>query len=113
MSTCIEHIDKPWGYEELIEVNDRYVVKKLFMTKGNQCSYQYHEQKCETITVLEGELVIVGENTEIVLKPFESMTIRPTEPHRMAARSCDCLYMECSTTELDDVVRLQDDYGRN
>jgi hypothetical protein len=51
-------IDKPWGYEELLECNDKYVVKKLFMKKGNSCSIQYHELKTETIVVLSGKLNI-------------------------------------------------------
>ena len=57
-SLLFTKIEKPWGYEELIECNDRYVVKKLFMKKGHSCSIQYHELKTETIIVLNGTLNI-------------------------------------------------------
>ncbi len=106
------HIDKPWGYEEILETNDHYTVKKLLMKKGRQCSYQYHERKMETVMALLGNLVIILEDGEIILKPGESVTLQPLTKHRMVARSEDCLYLECSTSELDDVVRIEDDYGR-
>ena len=108
----IQHIDKPWGYEEILETNPKYTLKKLFMKKGNQCSFQYHEKKMETILAVEGDLVIVLEKGELVLKPGEVVTIKPFEHHRMFARDEDCLYLEASTSELDDVVRIKDDYGR-
>ena len=56
-------ISKPWGSEELIEVNENYVVKKLYMKKGHQCSLQYHENKHETVYVLDGEIKLtVGQH---------------------------------------------------
>lgn len=108
----IKHIDKPWGYEEILETNDKYTMKKLLMKKGHQCSYQYHEQKMETILSLTGDLIIIFENGEVILKPGEVITIKPYEKHRMVARDEDALYLECSTSELEDVVRVEDDYGR-
>ncbi len=112
-------IEKPWGYEELVECNDRYVVKKLFMLKGNACSVQYHELKTETITVLTGLLrIYIGEIGEPIDKlQFsdynigETVTIKPYTVHRMEAIE-DSLYIECSTNELWDVVRLKDNYDR-
>jgi len=109
-------IKKPWGWEKLIEQNERYIVKQLFMKAGCQCSLQYHEDKIETITVLEGELTIkLGHNGKCrkdrILKPFESLTILTNQVHRMYSEK-DCLYLECSTPELQDVTRLEDDYGR-
>jgi mannose-6-phosphate isomerase len=109
----MQHIDKPWGYEEIIETNPNYTVKKLLMKTGNQCSYQYHEKKKETILALEGELHIVLKDRVAVLKPGETMTIEPFVEHRMRAENEDALYLECSTSELDDVVRLEDDYNRS
>ncbi|MBI2453304.1 cupin domain-containing protein [Candidatus Peregrinibacteria bacterium] len=108
----MKYIDKPWGYEEILETNPNYTVKKLFMKKGNQCSYQYHEKKRETIVALEGQLHIILENETVVLKPFESITLEPLVKHRMRAKEENCLYLECSTSELDDIVRIHDDYGR-
>ena len=106
-------IKKPWGQEEIIETNQKYTVKRLLMKKGCQCSYQYHEKKQETIIVLQGNLIIIHENGEQILQPGEATTIKPYEKHRMAARDTDAIYLECSTSELDDVVRIEDDYGRS
>lgn len=108
-----KRIEKPWGYEEILESNPMYTVKRLLMKKGCQCSYQYHEKKRETVLGLEGNLVIVLENGEITLKPGEHFTLAPMTKHRMKAVDRDCLYLECSTSELDDVIRIQDDYGRS
>jgi len=109
-------INKPWGWEELLEKNDKYVVKKLFMKQGCQCSLQYHEYKQETIYVLSGTLrITLGHNgnyeEKLILETDQFATIQPNKVHRMYGET-DCTYLECSTTELDDVVRLEDDYGR-
>ena len=109
-------IDKPWGFEELLECNDKYVVKKLFMKKGNACSIQYHELKTETIIVLSGKLnIYIGDKLEnLSVKEYtfgETVTIKPYSIHRMEAIE-DSLYIESSTNELWDVIRLQDNYNR-
>jgi mannose-6-phosphate isomerase len=109
-------VEKPWGYEELIDCNDKYVVKKLFMTKGNKCSLQYHKLKRETILVLSGELLISTgkDKASLTTKSYftgDTITIEPYTVHRMEAAE-DCLYSETSTNELWDVVRLEDSYGR-
>ena len=111
-----DHIDKPWGYEKLVECNDKYVVKKLFMKKGNACSIQLHELKTETIIVLSGKInIYIGDDiNNLTVKEYssgETITIKPYTIHRMEAVE-DCLYIECSTNELWDVVRLQDNYNR-
>jgi len=110
-------IEKPWGFEELIECNDKYVVKKLFMTKGNACSIQYHELKTETIVVLSGKLnIYIGDTVETLqYKEYtfgDTITIKPYTVHRMEAVE-DSLYIESSTNELWDVIRLQDNYNRS
>lgn len=107
---------KPWGQENLIEFNDKYVVKKLLMKQGECCSMQYHELKKETIYVVNGELkVYIGKNIdkleEKILKPNDFITIEPFTIHRMEGNT-DCTYIECSTSELWDVIRLQDKYKR-
>lgn len=109
-------IEKPWGYEELLECNDKYVVKKLFMKKGHSCSIQYHELKTETIMVLSGKLnIYIGDTLENLKKQeytfSESITIKPYTIHRMEAIE-DSLYLETSTNELWDVIRLVDNYNR-
>ena len=107
-------IEKPWGKEELLEKNDRYMVKRLTMYKGHACSLQYHEYKRESLYVLSGVLtVFFGENeTECtVMKAHDFMTIEPHRIHRMEAVE-DAVYLEASTPELEDVVRIKDRYNR-
>lgn len=108
-------IIKPWGYEIVLEQNEKYVVKELFMRSGCRCSLQYHDIKCETIYVVRGVLRIYLEHNAgsniIFLHPGSCMTIKPKEVHRMMAIK-DCVYLETSTPEIDDVKRLDDDYGR-
>lgn len=108
----IKHIEKPWGYEEILETNPKYTVKRLFMKKGQRCSFQYHKKKQETIIGLAGNLTVFFGDGGMVLRPGESITLKPFQKHRMIAKDENCLYMECSTSELDDVIRIRDDYGR-
>lgn len=105
-------VDKPWGYEEILEHNRHYTVKRLFMAQGQKCSYQYHNKKHETIVCLSGDLTIVLEDREVELHPGDHIVIPSPVKHRMFAKAADSLYLECSTSELDDVVRIEDEYGR-
>jgi len=112
----MEYIEKPWGFEEIIEKNDKYVMKKLGMNKGHKCSIQYHEKKKETVYMLSGLLKVyfgdsIDELDEIMMKPNDTLTVQPFKVHRMEAVE-DSVYLEASTPELDDVVRLSDEYGR-
>lgn len=108
---------KPWGYEELWAKTDRYAGKIIYINSGKRLSLQLHREKEETIRVLEGRLLLVCGDSEdslqeIMLNPGESMHISPGLIHRFCAPDGDVKLMEVSTTELDDVVRIQDDYGR-
>jgi quercetin dioxygenase-like cupin family protein len=104
-------IHKPWGYEDLFAVNEHYAFKLLFMKQGCRCSLQYHEVKQETLYVLSGQLKFTHEGQSRILKRGEYFTILPKQVHRMEAVE-DSIYLEASTPELDDVVRLEDEYGR-
>jgi mannose-6-phosphate isomerase len=109
-------IEKPWGREEVIEINDKYMVKKLTMFAGHRCSLQFHNIKKETIYVLSGVLKIIqGPSQEMLEAKFyragDTITIAPGLIHRMEGVE-DCVYLEASTPEMDDVVRLADDYQR-
>jgi mannose-6-phosphate isomerase len=107
---------KPWGYELIWAEGDRYVGKILHIERGQQLSFQYHRQKEETIYVFSGVLelqVALGDGPRQTLRldPGQSFHIPPGLRHRMTAiETCDVL--EASTPELDDVVRLEDRYGR-
>jgi mannose-6-phosphate isomerase-like protein (cupin superfamily) len=109
--------DKPWGHEELFALVDgRYAGKTLHVGEGHALSLQYHERKEETISVFSGRLrVEVGAHEsaleEFELAPGESLHLRPGVRHRVTAL-VDSVLLEASTTELDDVVRLEDRYGR-
>ena len=112
----MKKIKKPWGYEVLVEKNKKYMFKKLFMKKNHRCSLQYHRKKTETIFVLKGKLKIFYGKSEKKLKskifnPQQNITILPKIIHRMQAL-VDTTYLECSSPEFYDVVRLSDDYKR-
>jgi mannose-6-phosphate isomerase len=108
-------VEKPWGYELIWARTDRYVGKVLHVKAGHVLSLQYHNFKDETMHVLSGELTLrtkVGEN--LVARPFkagETAHIPPKLIHQIEA-VVDSYVLEASTPELDDLVRLQDRYGR-
>ena len=108
-------VEKPWGYELIWAHTDRYVGKVLHIKKGESLSYQYHRVKDETIRLLSGsmdmDLETDGVKSRINLKPGKCLHIVPGMKHRMIAVE-DCDVLEVSTPELDDVVRLEDRYGR-
>jgi mannose-6-phosphate isomerase len=109
-------IEKPWGREEVVEINERYMMKKLTMWKDHRCSLQFHHVKRETIYVLSGQLRIHAGPSQGALESRiygagETITIAPGTVHRMEAVE-DSVYLEASTPEMDDVVRLSDDYAR-
>jgi mannose-6-phosphate isomerase len=109
----MEIIKKPWGQEEILETNEHYTIKRLTMLDGHQCSKQYHNEKKETIYVLYGMLTVyLYDDSTLLLDPGNYWTIEPKKVHRMAARNGIAIYLECSTSQLDDVVRLEDDYKR-
>jgi mannose-6-phosphate isomerase-like protein (cupin superfamily) len=107
---------KPWGHEEIFAETEQYVGKILFVRQGEALSLQYHEIKEETLRILEGEIELVTgsdvENLEShMIGPETVFRIPPGTLHRMVAVT-DCLLLEVSTNHLDDVVRLEDRYGR-
>jgi mannose-6-phosphate isomerase len=109
-------VEKPWGYELIWARTDRYVGKILHIERGHALSLQYHLRKDETLHVLAGTLRLQtgqegGELEEREMGPGESFHVTPLLRHRMIAQT-DCDVLEASTPELDDVVRLEDRYGR-
>lgn len=112
----MQTINKPWGKEEILEKNNCYVVKRISMKRGCKCSKQYHQYKTETIYVVSGILFLRMDHSLMELHPGDYYTILPTEIHRMEVDDQYgeeyTIYLECSTVELDDVVRVEDDYGR-
>lgn len=108
-------IEKPWGYEEIWAKTDDYVGKVICINPGQRLSKQYHRKKEETVYVLEGVLINYDENDKMTMyHSGESLHIPPWTIHRFCATSRAYVkIMEVSTNYLDDVVRLEDDYGRD
>lgn len=115
MADEVTRVDKPWGYELHWAKTDRYVGKLIHVNAGHALSLQYHNQKDETIFLWSGRLLFeTKEGDQLVsreMKIGESVRIKPKTVHRMTAID-DCDIFEVSTPELDDVVRLEDRYGR-
>ncbi len=109
--------DKPWGHEELFALVDgKFCGKAIHVTEGHALSLQYHEHKEEVISVQSGRLRCeVGLSEDAMeafdLEPGESVHLRPGVRHRVTAL-VDTVMLEASTTQLHDVVRLEDRYGR-
>ncbi len=113
----VEIVNKPWGQEEILKVAPKYVMKRITIDAGHRMSLQYHELKEETIYVLSGNLIvwysIAFDNNETFC-PGSVVHIPPNTVHRFGApEQGNVVIIECSTTELEDVVRLADDYNRN
>ncbi len=108
-------VEKPWGYELIWAQTERYVGKILHIHKGESLSYQYHRVKDETIYLLRGLMEVeIGDERErekLQLEHGACLHITPGTRHRMMALE-DCDVLEASTPELDDLVRLEDRYGR-
>lgn len=104
-------VDKPWGREVWWAVSEGYAGKRLEVRAGHALSLQYHEEKHETLYFLEGQVRLHLGEREIQVGPGHVAVIPPGTVHRMEALT-DAVIFEVSTPELDDVVRLEDRYGR-
>ena len=109
-------VEKPWGWELIWAEAETYVGKLLFVRAGEALSLQYHEAKDESWLVREGrarlELGAVGSELETMeIESGSAFRFRPGTVHRLTALE-DTLVLEVSTPQLDDVVRLEDRYGR-
>jgi mannose-6-phosphate isomerase len=109
-------VEKPWGHELIWAHTDRYVGKVLVIEAGRRLSLQRHEIKDETILVMSGRLRLFLEDDDGVVRASElgageSQRVRTGRIHRYEAIE-RCEIIEVSTPELDDVVRLEDDFGR-
>jgi mannose-6-phosphate isomerase len=112
----MRRVEKPWGHELIWAVTDRYVGKVLHIKAGEKLSLQYHRRKDETVMVWSGRMRFEhfqeGEQPQFKeMGPGDAFHVTPGLRHRMIAVE-DTDVFEVSTTELDDVVRLEDAYGR-
>lgn len=111
-----EKIDKPWGYELIWAKAEGYVGKILHVRAGESLSLQYHRVKDETMYVHAGKIDLElegddGQMSTLTLQAGDSQRILPGRRHRVTAQE-DSDLLEASTNHLDDVVRLEDRYGR-
>jgi mannose-6-phosphate isomerase-like protein (cupin superfamily) len=109
-------VDKPWGYELIFAHTEKYAGKVLFVRKGERLSLQYHKNKDESIYVYKGRVLIQlggadGQMISKTLSTGDCVRIKPLTHHRIEAIINSFLF-EVSTPELEDVCRLEDDYGR-
>ena len=114
----VKVVAKPWGEEIWLAHTDRYAGKVLVLRKGHRLSLQYHQRKHEVQYVESGSIKYTlgrhdrpGELREMIAGPGTVVVLPPGSVHRMEALE-DSRFFEVSTPELDDVVRIEDDYGR-
>ncbi len=110
-------VEKPWGRELWIAHTDKYALKIIELHKGSRSSLQYHVRKHEHIFVDAGTMQVEWENDKgvmetLLLKPGDVIENKPGRKHRVTAVE-DVRIIEVSTPELDDVVRVEDDYKRS
>jgi len=108
--------EKPWGFELLFAHTPKYAGKLIFVKKGHRLSLQYHEKKDESIYIYDGKALVEiggsdGRMESTMLEPGQCIRVPPLTRHRLQAVE-DTTLFEVSTPELDDVVRVEDDYGR-
>lgn len=104
-------VPKPWGREVWFAHEDRYAGKIIEVNAGFALSLQKHERKQETMYLQSGRLTYHLNGTDYPMAPGDCITIRPGDVHRVEALE-DAVILEVSTPELDDVIRLEDRYGR-
>jgi mannose-6-phosphate isomerase len=107
--------EKPWGYELLFACTGKYAGKLIYVRKGHRLSLQYHKKKDEAMLIQQGKVILeiedkTGKRT-LTLETGGSVHLPPLTKHRLQALENTILF-EVSTPEIDDVVRLEDDYGR-
>jgi mannose-6-phosphate isomerase-like protein (cupin superfamily) len=109
-------VKKPWGWENRFAITDRYLGKLIHINQGEMLSLQYHRHKDETIYIVTGAMDLqleddAGRLETLRLTPGMSQRILPGRKHRMIGVE-ECEFFEASSPEIDDVVRLEDKYGR-
>ena len=111
----MKRIEKPWGHEILFALTEKYIGKILFIKKDHRLSLQYHKQKDETLYCMKGKASLIIKNGDmtntISLVPDCGYHVEPMTIHRLEAIE-DTTLVEVSTPEAEDVVRVEDDYGR-
>ncbi|KKS12979.1 MAG: hypothetical protein UU67_C0035G0006 [Candidatus Daviesbacteria bacterium GW2011_GWB1_41_5] len=116
VNTSVKVVKKPWGREEWLHHNDRYVMKKIVLRAGQRTSLQSHRVKHETNHIVSGKATLEIQDEQGVFQKFslkagDTYTVPQHRQHRLTAIK-DVVMIETSTPEVDDVIRHQDDTGR-
>ena len=111
-----EKVEKPWGYEMTLEQTEGYIFRFLHLNAGAAVSLQYHEHKTETLYILKGNAEYTfqrpgEERTVRIVGPGDILHHEPYEIHRQRAIT-DFEFLEVSSPDLTDIIRLEDDYNR-
>lgn len=115
----VRRVEKPWGYELILTPEDSpYVMKIEHVNAGCRLSLQVHDEKQESWVKLSGDAILVTENEsgemeEIVLEDRQGYHLKLGQKHRLKAGETDAEFLECSTPELGNTFRLEDDYNRS
>lgn len=109
-------VKKPWGKEVWLELNESYCYKRIYINAGYKTSFQYHKKKRETNYIISGEAEVWLENDKGFIEKFkytegDFFNVMPPKKHRVIAVT-DIILQEVSTPEVDDVMRIEDDFKR-
>ena len=116
LSLSTYRVDKPWGYEVWLEMNEFFALKLIHFKQGNRCSLQLHERKVESVYVIQGEAEVFLEDENGVLQskiygPGSGWTVPLNKKHRVYAKT-DFTILEAQSPHLNDIIRFQDDTNR-
>ena len=108
---------RPWGEYEILLDTDYYKVKRITVNPKQRLSYQYHDKRDESWTVVTGQANITLDGEVKILRPGQNITIKRGQKHRVENNQDDhdLVFIEVQTGDYfgeDDIVRLYDDYGR-
>lgn len=109
------HDERPWGTWEILARASNYKVKRLVVYPGQRLSLQYHHYRSEHWVVVEGQAQVQRDNEILVLEKNESLVIPPLGTHRISnpgPGNLVIIEVQIGRCDEDDIVRLEDDYGR-
>ena len=114
---CMEKSERPWGSYEVIDSGERFKVKKIIVNSGQSISYQYHHHRSEHWVIISGTALIRNGDKEFLMGECESTYIPMGVKHRLSNPGCIPLQIievqSGSYLEEDDIIRIEDAYGRN
>tara|TARA_R110001592_G_scaffold188358_4_gene433544 strand:+ start:16695 stop:17171 length:477 start_codon:yes stop_codon:yes gene_type:complete len=116
LSLSTYRVDKPWGYEVWLEMNEFFALKLIHFKQGNRCSLQLHNRKIESVYVISGEAEVFLEDDNGVLQskvygPGSGWSVPLNKKHRVYAKT-DFTILEAQSPHLNDIIRFQDDTNR-